>query len=107
MTTLYVMPSAVCPSSVDILSKVDTASAQRFVLPRQLIAMLQRIVLQYLGVSFGGGEIIHKIFFIAEEKKGKMNENIIFRFLKFFFKEIVTVKGLIHTRHSTTANGRS
>lgn len=56
MTTLYVMPSAVCPSSVDILSKIDTASAQRFAFPRQLIAMLQRMVLQYLGVLFRRGK---------------------------------------------------
>lgn len=48
MMTLWVIPSGACARSVDIRSNTTTASSHRFVLPRQLIAMLHRMVLQYL-----------------------------------------------------------
>ena len=49
MMTLWVIPSGVWSKSVDIRSNTVTASSHRFVLPRQFMAMLHRMVLQYLG----------------------------------------------------------
>lgn len=48
MTKLCVIESGAWPRSVDIRSKTFTARSHRFVFPRQLIAMLMRMVLRKL-----------------------------------------------------------
>lgn len=59
MTRLCVIESGAWPRSVDIRSKTFTACSHRFVFPRQLIAMLMRMVLRKLdeGSAFVEGGV--------------------------------------------------